>query len=79
MGYDHGDSFPFDFDQIEFHLVQNRKENCPYDHFPFNVKGSGNIVFSLCVKIRKAEERVVQALEEEETTLIKMAIRCFDE
>ena len=29
MGYDHGDSFPFAFlNQIEFHLVQNRKEIC---------------------------------------------------
>ena len=32
MGYDHGDSFPFDFlNQMEFHLVQNRKENCHHD------------------------------------------------
>ena len=30
---------------MEFHLVQNRKENCHYDHIPFNVKGNGNIVF----------------------------------
>jgi len=28
MGYDSGDSFPFDLTQIEYHLVQNRKENC---------------------------------------------------
>ena len=93
MGYDGGDSFPFNFElngipfgskskgklsppsyliqfhytektifsfpfklngtvlllilnQIEFHLVQNRKENCHHDHIPFNVKGNGNIVFS---------------------------------
>ena len=26
---------------------QNRKENCHYDHIPFNVKGNGNIVFSV--------------------------------
>ena len=38
-------SFPFDFkNQMEFHLVQNRKENC---HIPFNLKGNGNIVFSV--------------------------------
>ena len=32
--------------QMEIHLVQNRKENCHHDHIPFNVKGNGNIVFS---------------------------------
>ena len=25
--------------QMEFHLVQNRKENCHHDQIPFNVKG----------------------------------------
>ena len=33
--------------QIEFHLVQNQKENCHHDPIPFNVKGNGNIVFSV--------------------------------
>ena len=47
MGYDHGDSFPFDFEPNGIHLVQNRKENCPHDHIPFNVKGIGSIVFSV--------------------------------
>ena len=23
--------------QMEFHLVQNRKDNCQHDHIPFNV------------------------------------------
>ena len=32
--------------QMEFHLVQNRKENCQHDHIPFNVKGNGNRVLS---------------------------------
>jgi len=32
---------------MEFHLVQNRTENCHHDHIPFKVKGIGNIVFSL--------------------------------
>ena len=32
---------------MEFHLVQNRKENCHRDHISFNVKGNGNIVFSV--------------------------------
>ena len=34
--------------QIEFHLDQNRKENCHHDHIPFNMKGNGNLVFSVC-------------------------------
>ena len=47
MGYDRGDSFPFNFlNQMKFHLVQNRNGNCPHDHIPFNVKGKGNIVGS---------------------------------
>ena len=33
--------------QMEFHLVQNLKKNCHHDHIPFNVKGNGNIVFSI--------------------------------
>ena len=45
MGYDRGDSFPFDFEPngIPFG-VQNRKENCYHDHIPFSLKGNGNIV-----------------------------------
>ena len=35
--------------QMEFHLVQNWKENCYHDHIPFNVKGNGNIVFSVYI------------------------------
>ena len=45
MGYDRGDSFPLN--QMEFHLVQNRKENCHHDYIPFNVKGTGSLVFSV--------------------------------
>ena len=33
--------------QMEFPLVQSRKENCHDDHIPFNVKGNANIVFSV--------------------------------
>ena len=48
MGYDRGDSFPFDFlNQIEFHLVHNRKEYYHHDHIPFNLKGNGVRVFSV--------------------------------
>ena len=48
MGYDRGDSFPFDFEPngIPFGS-QNRKENCHQDDIPFNVKENGNIVFSV--------------------------------
>ena len=33
--------------QMEIHLVQNRMENCRHDHIPFDVKGNGNVVFSV--------------------------------
>ena len=33
--------------QMDIHVVQNRKETCPYDHIPFNVKGNGIQVFSV--------------------------------
>ena len=50
MGYDCGDSFPFDFEPngIPFGS-ENRNENCHHDHVPFNVEGNGNIVFSVCM------------------------------
>ena len=47
MGYDRGDTFLSISNQMEFHLVQNRMENCHHDHIPFNLKGNGNIVFSV--------------------------------
>ena len=48
MGYGCGDSFPLDFETngIPFGS-ENLKENCHHDHIPFNVKGNGNIVFSV--------------------------------
>ena len=33
--------------RMEFHSVQNRKDNCHHDHIPFNVNGNGSIVFSV--------------------------------
>ena len=38
---------------MEFHLVQNRKENCHQHLIPFNLKGNGNIVFSVYTPARK--------------------------
>ena len=35
--------------QMDFHLVQNREENCHHNHIPFNVKGNGILVFSVYV------------------------------
>ena len=35
------------FNQMEFHVVQNRKKICPHNHIPFDLKGNGNIVFSV--------------------------------
>ena len=31
MGYDRGDSFPFDFEPNGIPFVQNQKENCHHD------------------------------------------------
>ena len=42
-------NFPFDFEPMEFHLVQNRKENCYHDHIPFNVKGNVMLVLSVYI------------------------------
>ena len=52
MGYDRGDSFPFDFESngIPFGS-ENRKGTCHHDHIPFNVKANGNLVFSVRAKI----------------------------
>ena len=36
--------------QMEFHLVQNWKENCHHNHIPFNLKGIGDIVFSVSTR-----------------------------
>ena len=48
MGYDRGDMFPFDFEPNGIPFVsENRKETCPHDHIPFNLKGNGNIVFAV--------------------------------
>ena len=35
------------FNQMESHLVPNQKENCHHDYIPLNVKGIGNMVFSV--------------------------------
>ena len=35
------------FNQMEFYLVQNWKENCHHNHIPFDLKGNENIVFSV--------------------------------
>ena len=48
MGHDCGDSFPLDFEPNGYPFgPENRKENCLHDHIPFNLKGNGNIVFSV--------------------------------
>ena len=56
MGYDRGDSFPFDFlNQMEFQLVQNRKENCHQDHIPINLK---ELEIQFCQCTRKINANV---------------------
>ena len=49
MGYDRGDSFPFDFEPNRIPFGSKSKENGPRDHIPFNMKGNGNMVFSVHV------------------------------
>ena len=49
MGYDFGDSFPFDFEPNGNPFrSENWKENCHQNHIPCNMKGKGNTVFSAC-------------------------------
>ena len=45
MGYDRGDSCPFDFEPNGIPFGSNREENCHHDHIPINMKGNGNIVY----------------------------------
>ena len=47
MGYDRGFSFLSILNEMEFHLVQNRKEDCHHNHIPLNMKGNGILVFSV--------------------------------
>ena len=47
MWYDRGDSFPSDFKPNGIPFGSNLKLNCHDDHIPFNMKGKGNIVFSV--------------------------------
>ena len=47
MGYDRGDSFPFDFEPNEIPFGSKSKGKCYHDHIPLNVEGNGNIVFSV--------------------------------
>ena len=48
MGYDRGESFPFDFEPNGILFgSENQKENSHHDHIPFNLKGNGSIVFSV--------------------------------
>ena len=46
MGYDRGNSFPFDFEPNEIPFGSKLKGNCHHDHIPFNAKRKRNIVMS---------------------------------
>ena len=48
--------------QMEIHLVQNRKENCHHDHIPFNVKGNGNIFFSVQSRLQCLQRSIGRPL-----------------
>ena len=48
MEYDRGESFPFDFEPNVIPFGESfRKEKCHHNHIPLNLKGNGNIVFSV--------------------------------
>ena len=48
MGYDRGNSFPFDFKPNGTPFgSENRNENFRHDYIPFNGKGNGIRVFSV--------------------------------
>ena len=48
MGYDRGDSFPFDFGPNGFPFGSKSKVKLsPRSYIPFNVKGNENLVFSV--------------------------------
>ena len=49
--------------QMNFHLVQNRKENCHHDHISFNLKGNGNIVFSVCATYTRSFGRILSGVK----------------
>ena len=36
--------------QMEFHLVQNWKENCHHDHIPFNVEGKNIRIYTIVLR-----------------------------
>ena len=44
--------------QMEFHLVQNWKENCHHNHIPFNVKGNEIIGFSVYIAVVKEANKL---------------------
>ena len=72
MGYDHGDSFPFNFEPNGLHLVQmnfetnglrmvqNRKENCHHDHGDIQYERKWNTSFlsaqAVDVRSRKSDK-----------------------
>ena len=47
MGYDRGDSIPFDFEPNGIKFGSKSKGNYHHDHISFNLKVNGNIVFSV--------------------------------
>jgi len=45
--------------QMEIHLVQNRKEICHHDHIPFNMKWNRNIVLSVLWACRVGDDSAI--------------------
>ena len=74
MGYDCGDRFPFDFEPNGIPFVQNLKEICHHDHIhiPFNLKGIGNIVFSVYLTFPTQNEPIKISLFQRELNILSL-------
>ena len=59
MGYDRGDSFPFDFEQNRIPFVSKSKGKLSphHDHIAFNLKG--NISTYICLSVVDKASRAV--------------------
>ena len=60
--------------QMEFYLVQNRKENYHQYHIPFYMKGNGILVFSVHQKGKGPSEEIVHQVYEKVTSIGRLNI-----
>ena len=65
--------------QIDFHLAQNREENCHHDQIPFNVKGNGSIVFSVWSMVVKRMQIRWQSIWRRQKCRIEFFLRTSEQ